>query len=154
MRNILYKRRPVNGRWLPAVIVILLTIGIPVTGMSAPPSPTPAAAANAPAEKIPSVGVDALMKAPDTYKGTVRVRGVVSAVFPKQQKLGLLDAIYLTCCSSPCGGPQALPVKWTGDMPTVKTLVLVTGDIRRTGEKLELVAKSIDKIRQPDGAVK
>jgi hypothetical protein len=105
-------------------------------------------------EKIQSVAVDALMKAPDSYKGTVRLRGVVTSVFPEKQKLGLLDAVYLTCCPSPCGGPQALPVTWAGDMPPVRSLVLVTGEVRRSGEKLEFVARSIDRLRQADGGAK
>ena len=80
-------------------IVVALAVCVPFPATAAPPSPAPAAAADAPGEKISSVGVDALMKAPDKYQGTVRLRGVVSAVFPKEQQLGLIDAIYLNCCS-------------------------------------------------------
>lgn len=125
-------------------IVVALAVCVPFAATAAPPSPAPAAAADAPGEKIPSVGVDALMKAPDKYQGTVRLRGVVSAVFPKEQHLGLIDAIYLNCCST-ASCAQALPVKWTGEMPPTKILVIVTGEIQRSGEKLEFVAKSIEK---------
>ncbi len=152
MKYISGRKRPVISRRLVSVVVVM-SIWLPVAAVAAPPAP--AAVADAPAEKIPSVGVDALMKTPDTYKGTVRVRGVVSSVFPKAQKLGIIDAIYLNCCSSPCGTPpQSLPVKWTGEMPQAKTLVLVTGEVKRTGEKLEFVARSIDAVIPSQGAAK
>ncbi len=132
--------------------IIVLAVSNPIAAAAAASSSTaPAVETKSPAENLPVIEVDALMKAPDKYQGTVRVRGVVSSVFPKEQRLGLIDAVYLNCCSTPCGAIQVLPVRWAGDMPVMKTLALVNGEIKRTGEKLEFVAKSIETVA-PAGA--
>ncbi len=134
--------------------IIVLAVALPIAAMSASSSPAPSVEAKSPAEKLRVVGVDVLMRTPEKYQGTVQVRGVVSSVFPKEQKLGLLDAVYLNCCSSPCGTVQILPVRWTGTMPDMKTLVLVDGEIQRTGDKMEFVARSIKPVEPTGGAAK
>ncbi len=136
------------GRLLLLMLCAVAAASRPtIASMAASSSPPPPAG-----EQLQVIGVDALMRSPDKYPGTVRVRGVVISVFPDEQRLGLLDAIYLNCCSSPCGSLQALPVKWAGDMPPAKTMVLVTGEIRRTGKKLEFVAAGIEKAGPDEGA--
>lgn len=135
--------------------MIVLAVSLPTAAVAvSSSSPAPAVETKPPAGKLRVIGVDVLMRAPDKYQGTVRVRGMVSSVFPKEQRLGLLDAVYLNCCSSPCDGTPILPVRWIGVMPTIKTLVLVTGEIQRAGEKLEFVAKSIETVEPAGGAAK
>ncbi len=131
---------------LLVVGIMVLAVALPLVPAAALCAPSQPAAEKQPAGDAPAIGVNALMRSPDSHKGTIRVRGVVTSVFPKEQRLGLVDAVYLNCCSSPCASIQAMPVKWTGEMPPAKSLVMVTGEVRRTGEKLEFVAEKIDGV--------
>jgi hypothetical protein len=134
--------------------VIVWAVCMPVAASAESTSPTVATDGNAAKEEIPLVGVTALMAAPEKHPGTIRVRGVVSAVYPDAKQLGLLDPLFAGCCASPCEGAQPLPVRWTGIMPKAKNLVLATGEIQRTGKKIEFVARSIEAILPAAGAAR
>jgi hypothetical protein len=122
---------------------------------SAPPSAQiPASGVAGPVEQRPPVEVDDLLKAPEKHQGALRVRGVVRKVFAKEQRLGLLDAQYADCCSTPCESEKLLPVVWTGEMPRVRALVLISGEIQRRDGKMEFVAKGIEPAKPVGGTAK
>ena len=130
-------------RWLS---VVLLALAGPVVLAA---SADKQAAAPVPGTKGGRVlEVSALLREADRTKGPVRIEGVVSKVYPKEQRLGLIDAAEFKKCGmvSACCDNQILPVQWTGSMPAVKSLVLLEGEIRDTGGKLEFVARSLEKV--------
>lgn len=93
------------------------------------------------------LGVEALMKAPKRHRGSVQVEGVVSAIAPKQQTLALIDTAEFQKCSTVECAPLALPVRWTGRMPTVTSAVRVGGEIQGSGGKLIFVARTLEKMK-------
>jgi hypothetical protein len=96
---------------------------------------------------VPVLEVSALMREGDGHKGPVRVEGVVSRVFPKEQKLGLIDAAEFKRCGVVTCADLTLPVQWSGPMPEVKSLVRLEGEIQKSGQRLEFVAKSLEKVQ-------
>jgi hypothetical protein len=92
--------------------------------------------------------VAALLSDANHQKGTIRVEGLVRKVFPKEQKLGLIDATEFRKCGmiSACCANQVLPVQWSGPMPEMKTVVRAEGEIRKVGDKFEFAARSLEKV--------
>jgi hypothetical protein len=105
-----------------------------------------APAYGADAKAAPALQVSEVMRAPDRLKGPLRVEGVVSKVFAKEQMLGLIDAAEFRKCGVVTCADEVLPVRWKGAMPPVKSLVRVEGQVQKTGEKLEFVARSVEKV--------
>ncbi|MBI5017868.1 MAG: hypothetical protein HZB55_20545 [Deltaproteobacteria bacterium] len=124
--------------WTLAVCIALLAPAAVVGGVEK--TPAPAAKAGTILE------VSTLMREVDKHKGPIRVEGVVSKVFPKEQQLGLMDAAEFKKCGRVTCADMVLPVRWGGAMPDVKSLVRLDGEIRKSGEKLEFVAKSLEKV--------
>lgn len=90
--------------------------------------------------------VSTLAREADRLKAPVRVEGVVSKVFPKEHRLGLIDAAEFKRCGGVTCADLVLPVQWSGAMPEVKSLVRASGEIRRRGETMEFVATSLEKV--------
>jgi hypothetical protein len=93
----------------------------------------------------PVLGVQEYMKNVDRYKGQVRVEGVVSAVSPADQTLSLIDIQEFKECGITTCAPLTLPVKWQGPLPSVKDVVQLEGEVRKSGGKLYFEAKSLQK---------
>src|SRR5512137_1292408 len=129
-------------RWIPVVGLALLIPAALVA--SAEKAPAPAAVSAA--KNGPVLEVAALMREVDKHKGPLRVEGVVSKVFPKEQRLGLIDAAEFKKCGVVTCADMVLPVQWNGAMPEVKSLVRLDGEIRDAGGKLEFVARSLEKV--------
>src|SRR5512137_2809230 len=144
-----------NGFIVAVAAVSILSLPLAAgAASSSPPAQAPAAGVAGSAQERPLVEDDELMKAPERYQGAIRVRGMVRKVFPKEQRLGLLDASYANCCSTPCETEKLLPVVWAGEMPRVRALVLVTGEARKAGGTFEFVAKSIETVKPAGAAAK
>jgi hypothetical protein len=129
--------------------LIGLAMLVPVQYASGAQSPcAPAAAAPTGAKGGSVVAVAALMSGVDQYRGTIRVEGLVRKVFPKEQKLGLIDATEFRKSGmiSACCANQILPVQWSGPMPEMKSVVLMEGEIRKVGDKFEFAARSLEKV--------
>ena len=130
-------------RWIPVVCLALLT----PTALAVGAEKAPAPAAAAVAKNAPVLELAALMREVDKHKGPLRVEGVVSKVFPKEQRLGLIDSAEFKKCGVVTCAEMILPVQWSGAMPEVKSLVRLGGEIRKTGQKLEFVARSLEKVQ-------
>ncbi len=107
----------------------------------------------APPVKVPALSVATLMREADRHKGPVLVEGVVAKVFPKEQKLGVIDSDEFRRCGTVTCAAEILPVKWAGAMPEPTNFVRIEGEIRKGAAGLELVARSVEKI-QPAQASK
>ncbi len=129
--------------------LIGLAMLVPVQFASGAQSPcSPAPTTPTAAKSGSALAVSALMCDAYRYKGTIRVEGLVRKVFPKERKLGLIDATEFKKSGmiSACCANQVLPVQWSGPMPEVKSVVLATGEIRKVRDKLEFVAMSLEKV--------
>ncbi|MBI5723909.1 MAG: DUF4346 domain-containing protein [Planctomycetes bacterium] len=91
------------------------------------------------------LGVDQYMRNVDRYPGLVTVEGIVSSVSPGENMLALIDRQEWEECQTVTCAKLTLPVRWTGGMPGVKTLVRAEGEARQIGGKLVFVAKSVRK---------
>lgn len=144
-----------NGFIVAVAAISILSLPLAAgAASSSPPAQAPAAGVAGSAQERPLVGVDELMKAPEKYQGAIRVRGMVRKVFPKEQRLGLLDARYANCCSTPCETEKLLPVVWAGELPRVRELVVISGEIQRREGKMEFVAKGIEPAEPAGGTSK
>lgn len=91
------------------------------------------------------LGVEALMRDVDRHRGPVRVKGVVSAVAAQGRTFALIDLREFEACGlANCA--LTLPVRWTGDMPAVRDVVVVNGDVREADGKLVFVASTMEKM--------
>ncbi len=112
-----------------------------------PPLPTPASEAVvevAQPDETP-LHVDDFMKNVDSYDGSVSVAGVVSAVSSEDGLLALIDMREFEECGTTTCASLSLPVRWSGEMPTLANAVQVEGEAEWVGEKLVFVA---DQLRQ------
>lgn len=104
------------------------------------------AAEQAPAKTAPALEVSTLMRDAEKQKGPITVEGVVSRVYVKDQKLGLIDTAEFKRCGTVTCADAVLPVRWTGTMPEPKSLVRIEGEIRKEGGKMEFLAKTLEKV--------
>ena len=126
------------------IAIIALAMLVPVHVVAGAERVQPAASGSVQPAAV--LEVSTLMREIDKHKGPVRVEGVVSRVFPKDQKLGLIDAAEFRKCGVVTCADMVLPVRWSGAMPEVKNLVRLEGEIRDAGGKLEFVARSLEKV--------
>jgi len=98
------------------------------------------------AEPAAVLDVSALMREPDKHKGVVRIEGVVSRVYPKDQKLGLIDTEEFKRCGVVTCADMVLPVRWTGVMPEPKAHVRLDGEVQKSDRGLEFVANSLETV--------
>ncbi len=130
------------GVCLIAIVLITLACNAQANNnvSNKPVSSTPGSQSNL------TVNVDDLMKEPDRYAGIVRLEGVVSGIFPGEQKLTLIDTReYLACGEITCAS-LILPVRWSGIMPKPADTVRITGEIREIDKKLIFVAQAVESI--------
>ncbi len=126
------------------VAVVALALLVPVQFVWGAEKAQPAAAPGS-APSAEALEVSALMRDATKYKGPVQVEGIVSNVFPKDQKLGLIDTAEFKHCGVVTCAEMVLPVRWNGAMPEPKSLVRVEGEIQKNGARLEFVARSLEK---------
>ena len=105
--------------------------------------------AEAAADAAP-IGVDEFMKNVEALRGEVVVEGVVSAVAEKERQVALIDLAEFERCSVVTCAESTLPVRWSGELPTVTERVRVRGKVEEDSGKLIFVAASADKL--PPGA--
>ncbi|UCF84084.1 MAG: hypothetical protein JSV50_00125 [Desulfobacteraceae bacterium] len=73
--------------------------------------------------------VNSVAPDPSAYKGTIKIRGVVSKVFPSDSLFILIDRReYKTCGVVTCA-TKLVPVRYSGALPEVKEEVVVTGQM-------------------------
>ncbi len=82
------------------------------------------------------------------------VEGVVSAVWPKQGRLGLIDAEEFKRCGVVTCAQMTLPVLWAGEMPLVASTVHVTGKVTKKGMRLMFEASGLETVQPPPGSGK
>ncbi len=126
--------------------LIALALLAPVPFASGTETAQPVAASAEPASVL---DVSALMREPDKHQGPVRVEGVVSRVYPKDQKLGLIDTEEFKRCGVVTCADMVLPVRWAGAMPEPKAHVRLDGEIRKSDRGLEFVANSLETVPAP-----
>ncbi len=83
------------------------------------------------------LGVDQFMRSADHYPGTVRVKGVVSAVDANKKIFALIDLGEFQQCRITSCAQLVLPVRWDKDMPDIAQTVVVTGAVQnKAGKRL------------------
>jgi hypothetical protein len=92
------------------------------------------------------LGVGEFMHEVDNYSGQVRLEGVVSAVAPEERRLTLIDLAELERCRVVTCAPLSLPVKWNGEMPEVRDVVLLEGKVSESAGKLFFLADSLERV--------
>jgi len=92
------------------------------------------------------LGVEEFMREVDNYTGQVRLEGVVSAVAVEEQTLTLIDVAELERCGVVTCAPLSLPVHWNGEMPAVRDVVVLKGEVAESGGKLFFLANSLERI--------
>ena len=92
------------------------------------------------------IEVDEFMTNVNRYQGPVRIRGVVSAVSPNRQMIGLIDKKEFDSCKIVTCAQLTLPVFWTGRMPQVKNTVLIEGEVKEKERRLIFVAQTVKKV--------
>ncbi len=90
--------------------------------------------------------VSTLMREPEKHPGPVQVEGVVSRVYPEDQKLGLIDTGEFKRCGVITCADMVLPVRWAGAMPEPKAQVRLDGEVRKSGRGFEFVARSLETV--------
>ena len=128
-------------RWIPALFLTLIAPAALAGGTEG--GATPASSAG---KAAPVLEVSTVMREADNHKGAMRLEGVVSKVFPKEQRLGLIDSAEFKKCGVVTCADMVLPVRWNGAMPEAKSIVRLEGEIQKTGEKLEFVARSLEMV--------
>lgn len=123
--------------------LIALAILVPVPWASAAETAQPVALS---ARSGAVLDVPTLMREADSHKGVVRVEGVVSRVYPKDHKLGLIDTAEFKRCGVVTCAAMVLPVRWAGTMPEPETHVLLEGEVRKSSDGLEFVASSLEGV--------
>lgn len=125
---------------LCAVFVILVGLFLNSEAKEKKPPTEESVAVPGPAKVM---GVDEYMTNVDRYQGPVNIRGVVSAVSPKHQMLGLIDTGEFESCKVVTCAKLTLPVFWTGQMPQVKETVVVEGEAKKKNKRLVFIARTL-----------
>lgn len=130
------------------LIAFLATIGLACStqAIASIPATPLGPAAVPPANKV--INVDDLMKNPEQYTGLIKVAGVVSAVYPEQQALTLIDTREFSQCGVVTCATLTLPVHWSGAMPGAQDIVQAVGEIKELNKKLIFVAQALEKAQQ------
>ena len=124
-----------------AALLMILTVGCS-TQQNSPPAPAKAGERSAAPSEI---GVDELMKNVDKYSGDVTVLGVVKAMSESDGRLSLIDHEEYKRCRVVTCSLLTLPVKWSGEMPSIMDVVRMSGHVEEEGEKLVFTANSLEK---------
>ena len=124
--------------------VVLASMGMAVAQTK---TNAPTAAATTSTNAV--LGVEKFMKEVEGYKGRVQVEGVVQKVSAKGKSVALIDAAACGRCGEGCCTALALPVRWTGAMPSVGQVVRVTGAVQREKGKMVFVAGELKKVEPP-----
>lgn len=101
------------------------------------PSPTMTSAAAV-------VEVDDLAANPDGVKGEVRLRAAVAKVNKAKGVFAAIDAREFESCGCIDCAKHYLPVRYAGDLPAVKAVVEVTGEVVRTDKGLVFEATRLE----------
>ena len=99
------------------------------------------------------LGVEQFMRAVDSYRGPVRLEGVVSAVAPEERALTLIDVAELERCGVVTCAPLSLPVRWDGVMPAVRDVVQLSGEVSESESKLFFLARALEKVEPKQAEV-
>lgn len=94
-------------------------------------------------------GVDAFMRRAEPGQQAT-IEGVVSAVWPKEQRLGVIDAEEFRKCGVVTCAQMTLPVLWSGQMPPVAGTVHATGEVKKEGDGLVFVAGRMEVVAPPE----
>lgn len=126
------------------IVALALAMVVPVPFVSGAEKAQIATAGSARSAAV--LEVSTLMREAEKHQGPIRVEGVVSRVYPKEQKLGLIDTAEFKRCGVVTCADMVLPVRWNGAMPEPKTQVRLEGEIRKSGDGMEFVAKILEKV--------
>lgn len=90
------------------------------------------------------VGFNALMTAPESYKGVIQLEGVVTATRPESRLVVLIDPNEWEQCGTDACTLYKLPVHWDGTPPHIHDKVLVQGEITEVSGKFILTAAKLE----------
>ncbi|MBX9625548.1 MAG: hypothetical protein K2X82_17205 [Gemmataceae bacterium] len=88
--------------------------------------------------------VDDLATNPDGFKGEVRLRAAVAKVNKAKGVFAAIDAREFESCGCIDCAKHYLPVRYAGELPTVKSVVELTGEVVRTDKGLVFEAKRLE----------
>ncbi len=118
---------------VPLFLLALLSgLTLPAGAQRQPEAPKSKAGARPAKPTYAEVGVERLAKNPAAFRGrTFVLRGVVSAVAPKQQMFTVIDQKeYDSCRELGCSAYQ-IPITFTGALPETARSVLITGRLEQ-----------------------
>jgi hypothetical protein len=106
-----------------------------------------------------SIGVNAVAADPMAYSGEITMKGIVQMVDAENSYINVIDETeYETCGLTPCGSagiiPLFLPVDgdptaagslYDGQLPALEDAVLITGQVKDTGDGLMFDVTRIDR---------
>lgn len=90
------------------------------------------------------VQVDDLAENPDAFRGEIRLRAAVARVKKAEGVFAGIDAREFEECGSVTCAKHYLPVRYGGDLPAVKTVVELVGEVVHTDKGLVFEAKRLE----------
>lgn len=89
--------------------------------------------------------VDDLRAKADQGKDTISVLGVVGGRNAERSIFGLIDKREVEECGTVSCPEFLLPVHWSGDMPRMREIVVVSGTLAQSSTGLVLVAEKVER---------
>lgn len=91
------------------------------------------------------VGVESLMRRPESFTGELTVEGVAAARMADKSMFTMIDVAEFEECEKTTCARLALPVRWSGPMPAEGEILLVKGSVEKAGGRLVFAAKELTK---------
>lgn len=95
------------------------------------------------------VDVIPLIDSPDCVRGKIEVQGKVNSLLNDKKALMLIDLSEEDNCEDGCP-VKRLPVSWSGEMPKKGDSILITGELKKQGEKYLFSAQALTSIAKKD----
>lgn len=133
-----------TGRVAVGLAALVVVSGLTFAFVRPGSAETGTPAAGAAASRTGPAQVDDLAENPDAYRGEIRLRAAVAKVNKAQGVFAAIDAREFEECGSITCAKHYLPVKYAGDLPAVKTVVELVGEVARTDKGLVFEAKRLE----------
>ena len=88
--------------------------------------------------------VDEFLEMGEETLDSVSVMGIVGQPFPSNNWFNLIDLEKFRACGSITCGQAALPVLWEGEMPPLKSKVIIIGEATEKAGRLMFEANEIE----------
>ncbi len=93
------------------------------------------------------IHVDALAESPEDFQGEFTLRGVVAGKSKSEGIFAVIDSREFESCGELTCADNTIPVKFDGDLPGLKTIVVITGHLVQNEKGLMVEAKSVKVVK-------